>query len=257
MTDYQIGEAAEILRVSTRTLRYWDSIGLLVPSHRTWSGHRVYTGEDLETALQILVYREVGLPLGEIAGLLAAPGDASHALRRQRELLVERIGQLHRMVRAVDDILREDTMNDRDMSIEEKVELFGGSWKPEYQDEAEQRWGETPEWEQSRKVQEQMTRADWHRVKQEQDAFVADLVDAAERDVAPGSDEAAELVERHRESIGQWYEISRSKQVLLARMYIQDERFNATYQGRAEYLLSLVEAQAQQEGMDLTDIQWE
>lgn len=256
MTDYQIGEAAEILRVSTRTLRYWDSIGLLVPSHRTRSGHRMYTGEDLELALQILVYREVGLPLGEIAGLLDAPGDVSRALRQQRELLVERIGQLHRMVRAVDDILREDIMNDGDMSIEEKVELFGGTWKTEYQDEAKQRWGETPEWEQSRKAQEQMTRADWHRVKEEQDTFVADLVDAAEREVPPGSDEAAELVERHRASIGRWYEVSRSKQVLLARMYVQDERFNATYQGRGEYLLSLVEAQAQQEGVDLTDVRW-
>ena len=46
------------------------------------------------------------------------------------------------------------------------------------------------------------------------------------------------------------------KQVLLARMYTGDERFNATYQGHADYLLTLIEAQAEKEGVDLTDVQW-
>ncbi|MGP6174566.1 MerR family transcriptional regulator [Corynebacterium sp. A21] len=256
MTDYQIGEAAEILHVTTRTLRHWDAIGLLVPSWRTWADHRLYTEEDLQTALQILVYREAGVPLKEIAELLAEPGTAAQRLQRQREILVARIGHLHRMVRAVDHILEEDDMNKDKMTTEEKIELFGGDWKPEYQDEAEQRWGQTPEWGQAQQIQEKMTKADWVRVKAEHDAFVTKLVDAAEREVAPGTAEAAELVELHNHSIGQWYEMSRSKQVLLARMYVHDERFNATYQGQAAYLLSLVEAQAEQEGIDLAEVQW-
>lgn len=256
MTDYPIGEAAEILEVTTRTLRHWDAIGLLVPSWRTWAGHRLYTEEDLQTALEILVYREAGVPLKGIAELLAEPGTAGQRLQRQRELLVERISHLHRMVRAVDHILEEDEMDKEKMSTEDKLELFGGDWKPEYQDEAEQRWGDTPEWEQSQKIQGKMTRTDWVRIKAEQDEFVDKLVDAADRKVAPGSVEAAELVELHNHSIGQWYEVSRARQVLLARMYIHDDRFTATYRGRAAYLLSLVEAQAAKEGLDLNDVRW-
>lgn len=257
MTDYTIGEAAEILHVTTRTLRHWDAIGLLVPTWRTWADHRLYTDDDLETALQILVYREAGVPLKEIVDLLAEPTTAEQRLRRQREILVERIGHLHRMVRAVDEILKEDGMSGRKMTTGEKIELFGGDWKPEYRDEAEQRWGGTPEWERSRAREAEMTKEDWVRVKEEQDAFVAALADAAGRGVAPGSEEAAGLVEQHRASIDRWYEVSRAKQVLLARMYVEDERFNRTYRGHAAYLLSLVEAEAAKEGLDLADVRWE
>ena len=141
------------------------------------------------------------------------------------------------------------------MSMNEKVELFGQDW-PGYEAEAEQRWGDTPEWEQSQAAQKNMTRDDWRRVKDEQDEFVATLVDAASRDVAPGSAEAGAIVAKHRESIGQFYEVTAEKQVLLARMYTGDERFNATYQGRADYLLTLIEAQAEKEGVDLANVQW-
>ena len=251
MTDHHIGEAADILHVTTRTLRHWDQIGLLVPTRRTWSDHRLYTDDDLERALQILVYRAAGLPLREIRELLDAPVDAAAKLRRQREVLVDRIGHLHRMVRAVDELLEGgDTM-----SMDEKVELFGGDW-PGYREEARERWGGTPEWEQSQAVGASMSRADWEEVKREQDELVALLADAADRRVEPGSAEAAAIVEKHRASIGRFYAVSREKQVLLARMYTQDQRFDATYRGHSAYLLALIEAQAEEEGVDPADVQW-
>lgn len=244
MTDHHIGEAADILHVTTRTLRHWDQIGLLVPTRRTWSDHRLYTGSDLERALQILVYRAAGLPLREIRELLDAPVDAAAALRRQREILVDRIGHLHRMVRAVDELLEGgDTM-----SINDKADLF--------RDEAEERWGRTPEWEQSQEAQAKMTDQDRESVEREQDEFVALLADAADRRVEPGSAEAAAIVEKHRSSIGHFYAVSREKQVLLARMYTQDQRFDATYRGNSAYLLTLIEAQAEKEGVDPADVQW-
>jgi hypothetical protein len=157
------------------------------------------------------------------------------------------------MVRAVDDLLKEP----QPMSIEDRMKLFGDQWKPEYQDEAEERWGDTPEWEQSRAAQARMTDADWVDVKKQQDEFVSLLADAAARGVEPGSAEAEVIVDKHRASIGQFYDVSAAKQVLLARMYVEDERFNATYQGHAAYLLTLVEAQAAAEGVDLGNVAWE
>lgn len=252
MTDYHIGEAAEILHITTRTLRHWDQVGLLVPSWRTWSDHRLYTEDDLQRALQILVYREAGLPLKEIAELLSAPGTVARALERQREVLVEKIGHLHRMVRAVDELLEGgDTI-----SMEEKIELFGEDW-PGYQEEAEERWGNTPEWEQSQAQQKTFIREDWENAKKEQDDFLTLLKHAATSSVRPGSEEAAEIVATHRASIARFYETTASKQVLLARMYTVDERFNQTYQGHAGYLLTLIEKQAEQEGVNLNDVQWD
>ena len=87
-----------------------------------------------------------------------------------------------------------------------------------FRDEAEERWGGTPEWEQSQATQSKMTDQDWESVKREQDEFVTLLADAADRRVEPGSAEAAAIVERHRASIGRFYAVSREKQVLLARM---------------------------------------
>ncbi|MDO5670411.1 MAG: MerR family transcriptional regulator [Corynebacterium sp.] len=253
MTEYTIGEAADLLRITTRTLRHWDHIGLLSPGWRTHADHRLYTAEDLDSAWQILIYREAGVPLKEIAEILAEPASAREALTRQRDVLTERIGHLHRMARAVDDLLKEE----QPMSIEDRMKLFGEQWKPEFQDEAEQRWGDTPEWEQSQAKQAQMKDADWQDVKRELDEFVALLSDAAARGVEPGSGEAKVIVDKHRASIRQFYDVSAAKQVLLARMYVHDARFDATYQGHSAYLLTLIEAQAQLEGVDLENVAWE
>lgn len=243
MTDYSIGEAAEILNVTTRTLRHWDQVGLLVPGWRTWADHRLYTDADMERALQILVYREAGLRLGEIGELIDAPGTAAEKLRRQRGVLVDKIGQLHRMIRAVDELLQEG----KDMDINDKISHF---------EEARRRWGDTPEWAQSQEASANMGADEVAEVRRGQEEFVDRLVDAAEGGVAPGSAEAAELVAAHRESISGWYEVTMSRQVILARMYVGDERFDAAYRGQSRYLLALVEGQARREGLDLDDVQW-
>lgn len=252
VSDYSIGQAAEFLGVSTRTLRHWHSIGLLVPSYRTFAEHRCYTEADLERALAILVYRAAGVKLKDIMELLDRPDTVRQRLQHQRELLTGQITHLHRMVRAVDKILEEDA----EMSMEEKMDLFGRQW-PEYQEEAEARWGNTPEWEQSQQRQQDMTRQDWVAVKAEMDSFNTALAEAEAEGVAPGSEAGDELALRHRASIGQWYRVSPAKQVLLARMYVTDQRFNETYQGRAAYLLQLVEARAEKEGVDLEEVQWQ
>lgn len=85
--------------------------------------------------------------------------------------------------------------------------------------------------------------------------FGADLVAARDGGVAPDSEEAQELVERHRATINQWYEVTTSRQLILARMYVDDERFAEAYQGAQDYLLSLVEHRANQEG--ITNPSWD
>lgn len=251
MTEYHIGEAAGALKVSTRTLRHWDAIGLLSPGWRTMSDYRLYTDADLERGARIQIYRAAGVPLKEIAELLAAPEAEREVLHRQRTRMVKELGHLHRMIRAVDELLeRGETM-----TINDKIELFGEDW-PDYQAEAENKWGDTPEWAQSMQRQKSMTKEDWRAVKEEQEQLVAALADACARGVDPGSDEAAEIVEKHRATIAQWYDAPRNRQVLLARMYVTDERFRAMYGGHAEYLLSLVEAQARLEGLDPDEAHW-
>lgn len=251
MTDRSIGEAAQLLGLTTRTLRHWDDIGLLSPQWRSGSDYRLYTEEDLEKALQILVYRAAGLPLKEIAALLEQPETVQQHLLRQRELLKDQISQLHRMVRAVDEILQQEQF-----SVSKQIEIFGEDM-PKYQQEAFERWGNTAEWEQSQQVLSSMDKDDMQAAKAAHEDFIKMLVDAATAGVKPGSPAGNNLARTHRGLIGQWYPVSASKQVILARMYVEDARFNQTYQGQADYLRSLVEALAESEGVDLEAVEWE
>lgn len=255
MSEYTIGEAAEILGVTPRTLRHWESKGLLVPGWRTTSDYRLYTEDDLQTGFAIVVYKSAGLPLADIASLLEESSAKSRIdrLKRQREVLSAQLDTVHTMITHLDEIIAQQ--REQEITMEEIKKVFGDDM-PGYQEEAEQRWGHTKEWAQSQEVQKGMTLEDWQRVKAEQDDFVAALASASDNGVKPGSAEAEELVARHRAQIGQWYDVSTAKQVLIARTYVADPRWEETYKGHAPYLLELIEEHARREGLDLEHIEW-
>src|SRR6185369_10435766 len=69
---WKVGELAKRTGVSVRTLHHYDEIGLLSPSHRTGSGHRLYGREEVVRLQQILSLRQMGLSLGDVAGMLAS-----------------------------------------------------------------------------------------------------------------------------------------------------------------------------------------
>ncbi len=60
--DYLISELARIAGVSTRTLRYYDKIGLLTPGKVNAAGYRKYAQEQTDKLQQILFFRELSFP---------------------------------------------------------------------------------------------------------------------------------------------------------------------------------------------------
>ena len=137
------------------------------------------------------------------------------------------------------------------------MKKYLGENMPAYQAEAEQRWGDTPEWAQSQENLAKMGEGDFQRLQEEQDALAADLVKARDAGVQPGSEEAEALVERHCASIAQWYDVTPARQLILARMYVGDDRFHAAYDGAQDYLLDLVTAHAENAGVDVDNPQWD
>src|SRR5215213_5164295 len=85
---FKIGELASRSGVSIRTLHHYDEIGLLSPSHRTGSGHRVYGREEVVRLQQVLSLRQMGFPLDQIRDLLDRRGMGP---RRVIELHIERL----------------------------------------------------------------------------------------------------------------------------------------------------------------------
>ena len=67
---WKIGDLSKTTGLTKRTLRFYNQIGLLSPSGKTESGHRLYNESDLSRLQQILSLKELGLSLEEIKGVL-------------------------------------------------------------------------------------------------------------------------------------------------------------------------------------------
>ena len=71
--EYTVSKLAKISGVSTRTLRYYDEIGLLKPTKIRSNGYRIYGNAEVDKLQQILFYREMGVSLEEIIKLMSDP----------------------------------------------------------------------------------------------------------------------------------------------------------------------------------------
>ncbi len=66
---YQIGELANLLKMSPRTIRYYEEIGLLNSVKRVEGGKRIYTDQDLQRLKFIIRLKDLGLTLSEMLEL--------------------------------------------------------------------------------------------------------------------------------------------------------------------------------------------
>lgn len=256
-----VGRAAALVGISVRTLHHWDVIGLVRPSGRTWSGYRMYSSDDIARMHRVLVYRELGFPLAEIARLLDDPAiDTREQLRRQRSELLDRISRLQGMVGAVDRMLEASTSGMR-LTAEEQVAIFGDDWNPAWVTEAEERWGNSPQWAQYAERAVDRTAADWADIATATDAFNADLAAAKRDGVKPGSETANALAERHRTLMAHYFDCTHSMQVCLGRRFIEEpgyaEYYDALEPGLTIWFRDVIFANAEANGIDPDSATWE
>lgn len=116
-----VKEIAELTGVSTRTLRYYDEIGLLSPTGKSESGYRLYDEKALERLQQILFFREFEISLKEIKSILDHPDfDKNQILQMQRKMLVAKKDRLDRLIACIDDVL--DGTSGVDFSVFDRTE---------------------------------------------------------------------------------------------------------------------------------------
>lgn len=87
MSKYTTGELAKLCGVTVRTVQYYDSRGILIPTELSEGGRRLYTDGDLRRLRIICFLRDMGLPIDAIAQLLAEeePGRVVELLLEQQE----------------------------------------------------------------------------------------------------------------------------------------------------------------------------
>ena len=256
-----VGEVSTLLGVSVRALHHWDETGLVHPSRRSAAGYRLYCEADIMRIQQVLVYRQTGMNLADIKMVLDEPEtDAMTHLRRQRELVQGQVSHLQQMLNSIDMVMEIHQSGAR-ISVAEMAEIWGTDWDPVYIEDAHAQWGDTEDWAESYRRKAQMSRADWERAHEETVALETALAEAMRSGVKPGSPEANALARWHRKDFNRWFEVSTSKQVIIARSYVVDERYARYYDkrvpGLAAWLKDVIDACARSEGVDPATVTWE
>lgn len=91
MSKYTTGEIAKLCGVSVRTVQYYDSRNILIPSELSEGGRRLYSEQDLKRMKVICFLRDAGISINSIGELLAEenPGSVIAVLLEQQEQIIE------------------------------------------------------------------------------------------------------------------------------------------------------------------------
>ncbi|WP_442922660.1 MerR family transcriptional regulator [Microbacterium sp. XT11] len=259
-TGVTVGRAAELTGVTVRTLHHWDEIGLARPSLRSPAGYRSYTDDDLHRVQRIVAYRAAGLGLEAIREVVDdTTAEIGETLRAQRAQLAERMRELERLDQRLERLMQ---AHERGILLDEaeQAELFGPDWDPSQTSQARIAWGGSLQWAQFAERSATRGREEWRALHDAMSAVQSGLADALSRGVAAGSDEANELVERHREVFSHFFPLSREMQVCLGRMFEADAGFAAYYDGirpgLASWFRQIIDASARAHGIDPDAAVW-
>lgn len=102
---YTTGEIAKMAGVTLRTIRYYDSKGILKPSHRNSSGHRLYTESDFTKLKKILALKYLGLSLDEVMSTEInnfKKDDMVKSLKLQKNILKNKINHMKTVLYAIE-----------------------------------------------------------------------------------------------------------------------------------------------------------
>lgn len=231
--DYTIQQIATMAGISTRTLRYYDSIGLLAPACITESGYRIYKQPQIDRLQQILFYKHLGLELSSITKILDAPDfDAAAALETHLLLLQKQRDTLDQLILNAQKTLQ-SLKGTTNMNNQEKFEGFKKQLVDEnmeqYADELLQNYGE-----------ETVNAANAKMLNMSQQEFEAfemlgtELNQALIEAVAtgdPASPAAQKAAQLHKQWLCcTWPSYSAEAHCSLAQGYVDDPRFTAYYE---------------------------
>lgn len=243
---FTVGDLARLTGVTVRALHHYDEIGLVRPSQRTAAGYRLYTDTDVLRLQQVLLFRELGLPLDEIASAIDATESREELLRQHREVLLAKRSRLDAMLAALDAALvavqKGNTMQPDDVK-----QLFDGFDPTEYEEEVKERWGDSDAYKESTRRAKSYGKAEWTKIQADWSAIYAAMANHMKAGT-PVTDAAVQaLVDEHRAHIERWfYPCSREFHRNLGAMYVADPRFTANLDkvapGFARYLSDAIAA---------------
>jgi len=241
--EYTVQKLAKMAGVSTRTLRYYDEIGILKPARINSSGYRIYGQREVDLLQQILFYRELGVNLDNIKEILTqANFNELNALKEHRVQLLEKRKQLDLLIVNVNKTIvskeRGIEMTDKEKFEGFKQELIDDN-EQKYGKEIREKYGDDTINESNQKLKN-MTEEQYKEMTNMAEKINETLVEAMKTG-DPASELAQKVADMHKQWLTfSWSQYSKEAHAGLAQMYVDDPRFTAYYDkhqpGAAQFL---------------------
>lgn len=246
--EYGIRELAELAGVSARTLRWYDSVGLLRPCRVGENGYRYYSSAEVDRLQHILFYRELGIELKRIKEILEDPGfDRLSALRGQMEALKNERDRLDVVIAAIQKAIRAEERNEK-MKDKEKFEAFKrdkvAQNEAKYGAEARGKYGSEAV-DASNRMMMNMSPEEYSRWEALDQEILSRLEAAVTSGLNPTGEEGEQIAGLHKQWLCcTWEKYTTQAHKGVAQMYVLDERFTQYYDrnvsGCAQFLRDAV-----------------
>ncbi len=227
---YTVKQLAKLAGITVRTLHHYDQIGLLEPTRVGENGYRYYGDEALYRLQQILFYRYLDMPLGEIKQIMGRKDfDVSEALARHRSALEAEIRRMRRLISTIDET-REQLKGKVKMNPKKMFGGFSEAEQDKYAQEASEHWDAVTV-EASNRRWKSYSAEEKQRILDEGNAIFTDLA-ATKANGAASKPVQAVVARWHRHL--QYFWSPNDEQLLgLAELYNEDPRFRANYENTA------------------------
>ena len=218
-----IGQLAQMSGCTSRTLRHYQQIGLLLPIKTKPDGERFFGSDQVLRLQHILVLKQTGMPLEKIAKVLDSNLSKTAALAEQGARLDLEIKRLQNMKEAVElTLLRIENKENLVMT-----ESFDGFEQNPYAYEAEQRWPDN--FAESQKRMGKLSPQQRGDVIEVGNEITRQLAALFKSEAAADSPEVQEQIDRHYNWVCNFWTPQRESYIGLGEMYVADARFTAHY----------------------------
>ncbi|MGK7378740.1 MerR family transcriptional regulator [Planococcus sp. 1R117A] len=230
--EYTVQKLGSLAGVSTRTLRYYDEIGILKPARKNSAGYRIYGRNEVDKLQQILFYRELGLDLESIKKIVNDPAfDGPGALRKHWQLLLQKRRQLDLLINNVEKTIsaaegkshmadKEKFQGFKQKLVDDNEKQYGKEVRAKYGDDVVDR---------SNAKMLNMSESQYEEFMRLEKELMESLAEACKTG-DPASEVAQKTAGLHKQWLTfTWPSYSKEAHAGLAQMYVDDERFAAYY----------------------------
>lgn len=239
---YTANEVSQISGISVETLQYYDEMGLLSPISMDTISSPHYDEDQLLDLQQVMLYREYGMPLGDIRTLMEQEQNRIDSLLSHKKRLLEKQNHIQFLMNTIDntiEYLQQGNLTEHsrlyegfDLALQEQYEETGLLLRP-----AEFK----PSTKQAKVTSAQKwSKDDYLNTQREADEIYVDLCEALKNGKDPGSPSVQAIIRRHYEWISHFYTPTKEIYSGLGDLYVEHEDFKQLYAGYhpqlAEYL---------------------